>query len=42
MSLKNKLAVLTLGAMAAIPGLSLHATSLKNAAAVLASAVWGS
>jgi hypothetical protein len=42
MSLRNKVAVFTLGAIAAVAGLSLAFTSLKHASIVLASAVWGS
>jgi hypothetical protein len=41
MSLKNKVVVFALGAMAAIAGLGLDLTSLKNAVSVMASAVWG-
>jgi hypothetical protein len=41
MSLSNKLVVFTLGAIAAVAGLSLAFTSLKHASIVVASAVWG-
>ena len=41
MSLKSKLVVLSLGAVAAIAGLGMNATAFKNALAALASAVWG-
>ncbi len=42
MSFRNKVVVFTLGAIAAVAGLSLAFTSLKYASIVLASAVWGS
>ena len=42
MSLKNKVVVFTLGALAAVAGLSLALTSLKHIAIFAASAVWGS
>ena len=42
MSLKNKVVVFTLGALAAVAGLSLALTSLKHVAIFAASAVWGS
>ncbi len=40
MSLRNKFVVFTLGAIAAVAGLSL-AFSLKQASILVASAVWG-
>jgi hypothetical protein len=42
MSLRNKVVVFTLGAIAAVAGLSLVFTSLKHASILVASAVWGS
>jgi hypothetical protein len=42
MSHRNKVMVLTLGAIAAVAGLSLAFTSFKHVAVVMASAVWGS
>jgi hypothetical protein len=42
MSLRNKVMVFTLGAIAAIAGLGLAFTSLKHASILVASAVWGS
>jgi hypothetical protein len=42
MSLRNKVVVFTLGALAAIAGLGLVLTNLQNASIALASAVWGS
>ena len=42
MSLKNKLIVLAVGVLAAIAGLGLDFTTLKNSLSVVASAVWGS
>jgi hypothetical protein len=42
MSLRNKVVVFTLGAIAAVAGLSLALTSLKHASIFVASAVWGS
>ena len=42
MSLKNKLIVLAFGVMAAIAGLGLDLTTLKNSLSVVGSAVWGS
>jgi hypothetical protein len=42
MSLRNKVMVFTLGAIAAIAGLGLDLTAFKNSITVLASAVWGS
>ena len=42
MSLRNKLVVFTLGAIAAVAGLSLALTSFKHASILVASAVWGS
>jgi hypothetical protein len=42
MSLRNKIVVFTLGAIAAVAGLSLALTSLKHASIFVASAVWGS
>jgi uncharacterized membrane protein HdeD (DUF308 family) len=42
MSLRNKVVVFILGAIAAVAGLSLAFTSLKHASIVVASAVWGS
>lgn len=43
MSLRNKVVVFTLGAIAAVAGLSLALTSSLNHASIfVASAVWGS
>ena len=42
MSLKTKIVVLALGALAAMARLSLDLTTLKNSLSVVASAVWGS
>jgi len=42
MSLRNRIIVLAFGALAAIAGLSLDLTTLKNSLSVVASAVWGS
>jgi hypothetical protein len=42
MSLRNKVVVFALGAIAAVAGLGLAFTSLKHAVIVVASAVWGS
>jgi hypothetical protein len=42
MSLRNKVVVFTLGAIAAVAGLSLALTSLKHVSIFVASAVWGS
>lgn len=42
MSLKNKVVVFTLGAVTAIAGLSFVVTNFKQAAILVASAVWGS
>ena len=42
MSLRNKVVVFALGAIAAVAGLSLALISLKHASMVVASAVWGS
>jgi hypothetical protein len=42
MSLKIKIVVLTFGALAAMAGLGLDLTTLKNSLSVVASAVWGS
>jgi len=41
MSLRNKFVVFTLGPIAAVAGLSLAFTSLKQASILVASAVWG-
>jgi hypothetical protein len=41
MSLRNKVVIFTLGAIAAVAGLSLAFTSLKHASIFVASAVWG-
>jgi len=42
MSLRTKIIVLAFGALAAIAGLGLDLTTLKNSLSVVASAVWGS
>jgi hypothetical protein len=42
MSLRTKVIVLALGAIAAAAGWGLDLTALKNSVTVLASAVWGS
>jgi hypothetical protein len=42
MSLKIKIVVLAFGALAAMAGLGLDLTTLKNSLSVVASAVWGS
>ena len=42
MSLRNKVVVFTLAAIAAVGGLSFALTSVKHASIVVASAVWGS
>lgn len=42
MSLKTKVIVLAIGALAVIAGLGLDSTTLKNSLSVVASAVWGS
>ena len=42
MSLRNKVVVFTIGAIAAFAGLSVALTSLKQASILVASAVWGS
>jgi hypothetical protein len=42
MSLRNKIVVFALGAIAAVAGLGLAFNSLKYASIVVASAVWGS
>jgi hypothetical protein len=42
MSLKIKIGVLAFGALAAMAGLGLDLTTLKNSLSVVASAVWGS
>ncbi|MGZ4859838.1 MAG: hypothetical protein ACXV8M_09810 [Candidatus Angelobacter sp.] len=42
MSLRKKVVVFSLGAIAAIAGLGLAFTSLQHASIVVASAVWGS
>ena len=42
MSFRNKVVVFTLGAIAAVAGLSLAFTCLKHASILVASAVWGS
>jgi hypothetical protein len=42
MSLRNKVVIFALGAIAAVAGLSLALTSVKHASIILASAVWGS
>ena len=42
MSLRNKIVVFALGAIVADAALGLAFTSLKHAAIVVASAVWGS
>jgi hypothetical protein len=42
MSFRTKIIVLAFGAIAAMAGLGLDLTALKNSMTVLASAVWGS
>lgn len=42
MSLKTKIVVLAFGALAAMAGLGLDLTTLKNSLSAVASAVWGS
>jgi hypothetical protein len=42
MSLRNKVVVFTLGAIAAVAGLGFVLTNLKSASIAVASAVWGS
>jgi len=42
MSLRSKLIVLAFGVLAAIAGVGLDLTALKNSLSVVASAVWGS
>lgn len=42
MSLRNKLIVLAFGVLAAVAGLGLDLSALKNSLSVMASAVWGS
>jgi len=42
MSLRTKIIVLAFGTLAAIAGLGLDLTTLKNSLSVVASAVWGS
>jgi hypothetical protein len=42
MSLRNKIVVFALGAIAAVAGSGLVFTSLKHVSIVVASAVWGS
>jgi len=42
MSLRTKIILLAVGALAAIAGLGLDLTTLKNSLSVAASAVWGS
>lgn len=42
MSLRSKVVAFTLGAIAAVAGLSLVFTCLKHASILVASAVWGS
>jgi hypothetical protein len=42
MSLRNRIVVFTLGAIAAVAGLGLAFTCFKHASIVVASAVWGS
>jgi hypothetical protein len=42
MSLRKKLVIFAVAAVAAIAGLRLDQTILKNAVTVVASAVWGS
>jgi hypothetical protein len=42
MSLRTKIIVLAFGALAAIAGLGLDLTTLKNSLSVVVSAVWGS